>query len=460
MPQTKTLDQRMNIKTIAWPIFVESLLRMSLMTVDVFMLARYSESAVAAVGLTGNFIFFLVITYMIVSSGSAILIGQNLGAKRQEQAQAFAQAGLFLTVALSAFVSIVFFFGSAAVIGLYQLDSVVEQYANNYLIIVGSLSLGMAISILLSTVLRAHGFSKSPMVIQMISGVINAIGNYFALFPPLGIPQTGVTGVAVSTVVSQVFAALACYWVIKQHRIPFSFRASTRFDGKRLKAILKLGLPNAGEGLSYNVAQIVIMFFVAQLGTAALAAVAIAQTLSRFIFVFSMSLGGGSQILASYLVGQSRNDELKAKVNRYWIAGVAVSLLMAVGMYLGRQPIAAFFTTDVATQLAIGWLLLVSLLLEPGRAINLIVISSLKGTGDVLFPVKIGIVSMWGIGVLFAYIFGIHWAWGVAGIWLAVALDEWTRAIIVIVRWQKGYWRGKAQVEAETEPASVVVNEI
>ena len=442
MKITANLDTKMNIRTIVWPIFLESLVRMSLMTVDIFMLARYSDDAVAAVGLTGHFIFFLMLTYMVVSSGSAILIGQNLGAKQYERAQRYAQSGFFLAVVVSVAVSLLFLVGARFFVGLYGLEPQVANYAVQYATVVGSLSIGMALSILFSTVLRAHGYSKSPMTIQMMAGLINVVGNYIALFPPLGLPVTGVVGVAVATVTSQIAASIACLVLIKRHGIDFSIRQSFKPEVVHLKSILKLGIPNAGEGLSYNFAQLTILFFVAQLGTAALAAAAIAQTLSRFMFVFAMSVGNGTQILSSYFVGQGRQSELKARVHKYWVIGVSVSLSVALVMMLARFPIAGFFSDDLATQKLIALLIIVSVFLEPGRAINLIVIQALKGAGDVVFPVKMGILSMWGIGVLFAYLLGIQFALGVAGIWVGVAMDEWVRGIIMIIRWQKEKWVG------------------
>jgi putative MATE family efflux protein len=312
---------------------------------------------------------------------------------------------------------------------------------------VGSLSIGLSLGIFLSTILRAHGYSKSPMVIQMISGVLNVIGNFIALFGFMDIPIYGVLGVAFSTVFSQFFAAIACWFLVRHRNIGFSIRKSFSVDMPRFKAILKLGLPNAGEGLSYNLAQLAIMFFVASLGTAALAAVAIAQTISRFIFVFAMSVGNGSQIMSSYFVGQQRFSELKVNVHRYWQVGVSISLFMALLIAIGRNPMAAYFSSDPETAKLIVALIITSIFLEPARAINLIVISALKGAGDVVFPVKMGILSMWGVGVLFAYLLGIHWSFGVVGIWLGVAMDEWVRAIIMVVRWQKDKWRAFVRVQ-------------
>lgn len=441
-----SLHSRMNIRTIVWPIFVEQLMRMGLLTLDIFMLAQFSDDAVAAVGLTGHFIFFLIVSYMIVSSGSAILIGQHLGADSSLQAQQYAESGVLLALVLSIIIGVLFPIMSPAFIGIYQLDPAVEIFAIQYAAIIGGLSVGFSMSIMFATILRAHGFSKSPMVIQLLAGFINLVGNYIALFPPWGLPQTGLPGVAFATVISQFISAVLCWYVIKLHRIPLSFRQIFRPDFPKLKQILTLGLPNAGETLSYNLAQITIMYFIAQLGTAALAAVAIAQTLSRIIFVFAMAVGNGAQILSSYFIGQGRTQELKRNVHRYWLVGLGVSVIVTVAMIITRESISHLFSEDTLIQNLIGYLIIASLFLESGRAINLIVISALKGAGDVIFPVKVGIVSMWGIGVFLAYLFGLKWGFGVVGVWIAVGLDEWIRGIIMIVRWQNERWLGKSQV--------------
>jgi Na+-driven multidrug efflux pump len=99
----------------------------------------------------------------------------------------------------------------------------------------------------------------------------------------------------------------------------------------------------------------------------------------------------------------------------------------------------------------ISVLLIASILLEPARALNLIVISALKGAGDVLFPVKMGILSMWGVGVLFAYLLGVHWGYGVVGIWFGVAMDEWVRGIIMVVRWQSEKWHKFIKVKSQPQ---------
>ena len=89
-------------------------------------------------------------------------------------------------------------------------------------------------------------------------------------------------------------------------------------------------------------------------------------------------------------------------------------------------------------------LLLVSIFLETGRSVNLVTIPALKGAGDIKFPVMCAMVSMWGISVAGSYLFGIRFGLGLAGIWLASGLDEFTRAILMLFRWKSQKWQTKA----------------
>jgi Na+-driven multidrug efflux pump len=117
-----------------------------------------------------------------------------------------------------------------------------------------------------------------------------------------------------------------------------------------------------------------------------------------------------------------------------------VSVAISSTFYLLHKPILSIFTQDPEVIAIAASLMLASILLEGGRVFNLIFISSLKGAGDVKFPVQIGIVSMWGLGVGLTYLFGIHFGLGVIGAWYAIAADEWARGLIMALRWRSKVW--------------------
>jgi Na+-driven multidrug efflux pump len=89
---------------------------------------------------------------------------------------------------------------------------------------------------------------------------------------------------------------------------------------------------------------------------------------------------------------------------------------------------------------------MVDAFLEPGRNFNLVLINGLRGAGDVIFPVVMAVISMWGLGVLGGYIFGVVLGYGLPGIWLGLLLDEWIRGICMLWIWNSKKWVKKAMV--------------
>jgi Na+-driven multidrug efflux pump len=92
-------------------------------------------------------------------------------------------------------------------------------------------------------------------------------------------------------------------------------------------------------------------------------------------------------------------------------------------------------------------LLICTILLEPGRAFNLIVISSLRAAGDVRFPVMMGIISMWGISIPIAFVLGIHFHLGLIGVWIGFIADEWLRGLFMLWRWRSRKWESASFVK-------------
>jgi len=139
-------------------------------------------------------------------------------------------------------------------------------------------------------------------------------------------------------------------------------------------------------------------------------------------------------------------------------------VLTAGGMVLialGASWLIGLFSHDPAV-IAGGTLLLrISLVLEIGRVFNIVVINSLRATGDARFPVKVGMVLMWLVWVPNSWFLGLQLGWGLVGIWIAMTCDEWLRGIIMYRRWVSRKWlpfaeRSRAAVMRDHVP---LVNE-
>ncbi|MEL4277232.1 MAG: MATE family efflux transporter [Shewanella oneidensis] len=446
----KTLQQRMGIVALTWPIFIETLLQSLLGISDIFMLSHYSDNAVAAVGLTTQLMFFMMVMSMMVSTGASILISQNNGAGRTQQATDIGVASVALSLGLAVVMGAAMFFGAHGIIGLFALEPKVAGYGYDYLLICGSLSIGLVMNIAFAAILRSYGFTRSAMLVTLSTGLMNVLGNYIALYSPFGLPVYGVTGVAISTVTSQMIGALIMLAVIRSKRIPLPMQRLKLLPRSTYWSVMRIGLLNAGEMLSYNVAQMTIIYFISQMGTLSLTAYTYGLNISRFIYCFAVALGQAAQIQTGYYVGKQWFDEITVRVQKYCLVGFIASLAIVLAFYWQRFTIVGWLSENPEVIQLTALLLLGSIALETGRVFNLVIISALKGAGDVAFPVRVGLFSMWGIGVLLAWFFGLHLGYGVLAAWLAVAADEWVRGLIMVHRWRSGRWQRFTRIPPAT----------
>jgi putative MATE family efflux protein len=430
----------MNIVALTWPIFIEVLLRTALNTTDVFMLSGYSDQAVSAVGVITQISFFLIVISMMVSSGTGILIAQYNGASKFAEAAQTGVASILLALVVGFGLSLALFLGAEHFIALFGLEEQVADFGYDYLIISGSMTFNVTLGIVLTTILRSHGYSRSPMMINLIAGVINIAGNYIALYQPFGLPVFGVSGVATATVVSQLIGTLLMIGMVRAKKIELPFATWRDIPNQLYKKIIKIGVMNAGEVLSYNMAQMAIVYFVVQMGTASLAAFTYTQNITRVSFAFALALGQAGQIQTSYFIGKGWSDDILNRVQKYYLVGLAASISIVVSLFIFRYPLIDLFTQDPEIVTLVALLIGGSIFVESGRVSNLIFIAALKGAGDIKFPVQMGILSMWGVAVMFAYLLGIHWGYGILGAWIAIGMDEWLRGIVMIRRWRSKVW--------------------
>ena len=442
-----TDKSRIPLTKLAIPIFIENTIRISLVAIDQFMLYSFSEKAVAALGVVNQLAFFMQIIYLMIAIGASIHISQNLGAGNTHEARMISLASFVMVGITAAVLSIVIVIAAPFILKFYPIEKEVYDYACQFLIIFGGGSIFMALNLVQSNILRSYGHVRDPMIVNAISLVFMIIGNSFCLYGFFGFPILGVRGVASVTVLSQFLVLWIlgiCILVRKDIKLPF--KQIFKVPGDVYKKIASVGIPTAGENLSYNMAQIVIIWFISGMGTFVLAAYSLVMTLSRYVFISSLSIGTGTQIKVGFFVGSRKEDEAYTNLLKYLGLGLSITLSMVILLNIFKGNLISIFTKNDNIITVASSVLLVSIFLETGRNNNLIIIPGLKGAGDVLFPVIVGIISMWGIGVVGAYVIGVVFKLGLVGVWIAIGMDEWTRSIVMFFRWRSGAWRNKRLV--------------
>lgn len=444
------IDEQTSILRLAWPIFIEIFLFMIMGNVDTLMLSGYSDKAVAAVGNANQIANTLIILFNVTGAATGILVTQYLGAGERRglnQVYSLAFYGNFVLALLLGSVMLVF---QTEIFNLVKIPAELVKDTSDYLRITAGFLFIPALYMICSVILKSHGNTKLTMYLAILMNILNVIGNYTSLYGPFGIPVFGVTGVAVSTLVSRLIGFGIMFYVITtKMNASFSLKNLRPFPVDTFKKMIRYGAPSAGEPISYQFSQMVIFTIINSLGTAVITTRMYAQMITYFTFLSSLALAQAAQIIVGHLVGAGKHNEAYKLIVDALKKSWAITMAVAVSFALLRFQIMDIFTDD---PLIIGLgatILLIDIVLEMGRVVNLVVIGGLKAAGDVNFPMYAGIISMWGVSTLGAYIFGIHLGFGLAGIWFAMLLDECLRAVLMIIRWRGGKWRDRLVIDSK-----------
>ncbi|WP_028393848.1 MATE family efflux transporter [Bacillus cihuensis] len=457
--QSSKIQKDLNLFSLTWPIFLEIFLFMLMGIVDTFMLSAISDDAVSGVGAANQYLHIAILILEVIGNGAAIVIAQYIGSRKILEAAKISAIAVVLNLIVGILISIVFVFYSERLMQGLNLSGDILFYAHSYLKIVGGAIFLQAIINSLAAIIRVHGFTKEAMFVSLGMNVIHIIGNYALIFGKFGFPELGVQGAAISSVISRFLALLVFFWLLYQVmevRVKLKYYFSLSWE--YIRKILQIGLPSAFEQIMYQTCQIVFLYYATYLGASSLAARQYATNISMFIYLFAMAIGMGTSIIVGRYVGGNRKDDAYFRVWKSVKWALVVTLSMVMLVILLRKPLMGLFSDDPEIIRMGASVLLLSILLETGRTINIVLINSLRASGDAKYPVLIGAFSMVGMSLPLGYFFVFHLGLGLPGIWLAIAADEWTRACIMFFRWKSRKWEKHALVKQDDIKIEPVVS--
>lgn len=437
-PYMSTTNKRsISIWALTWPIMIEMFLQFMLGTADTLMVSRISDDAVAVTGIANQFFNAIIVLFTLVCSGAGILIAQKLGAGQPADARTIAIMSVTVTAALGVAVSVVLALGTKPIVAALQVPDDIRPLAYTYMAVIGGGMAVTALNLSLSTAVRNTGDTRSPMFISLAMNVIHIALNYAFIFGAFGFPQWGLFGVAVSTVISRLFALVL---QIRLFRHAFGERIALRefavFDWPLFRQVLRIGWPLGINGGSWTLSQLVIFSIIASMGAQQLAARTYMNTLESFAFTVGWSLALAVQIRISHLYGAKAYKEAYYSAYKALAAGIVIVLANTALLLLFRHAVMRWFTADpwiVDTAVALLWL---NLALQPGKMFNMALGQSLSAIGDSKFVMVTALASMWIVSVGLSYALGIHLQWGLYGIYAAMIADEYIRGIWSLVRWR------------------------
>ena len=436
-----------NLISLIIPIFFELLLVTIVGNIDTIMLGYYSDEAVGAIGGITQLLNIQNVIFSFINMATAILTAQFLGAKDYKRVKQVISVSLVLNVLLGLILGGIYLFFWESLLQKINLPGELIGIGKYYFQMVGGLCILQGIILSCGAILKSHGRPTETLIINVGVNILNIIGNAFFIFGWLGMPVLGPTGVGISTVISRGIGCVAAFYMMcKYCNFTFKKKYIKPFPFKIVKNILSIGLPTAGENLAWNVGQLMIVAMVNTMGTTIIASRTYLMLISSFTMTLSIALGQGTAIQVGHLVGAGEIKEVYHKCLKSLKIAFIFAFVTTSLVFLFRKPIMSIFTTNPDILKASLKIFPLMILLEMGRVFNIVIINSLHAAGDIKFPMFMGITCVFSVAVLFSYLFGISLGWGLAGIWLANAMDEWIRGLAMYFRWKSKKWQNKSFV--------------
>ena len=429
------------------PLVIEQLLAVFVGMADSIMVANVGEAAVSGVSLVDNIMILIINIFAALATGGAVVAGQYIG-RKDEKSACKAATQLVWFVSLSAVaIMILVYFGKDIILNQVfgHITAEVKGHADIYLLIVTASIPFIALYNGGAAIFRAMGSSQVSMRVSLLMNAINVTGNAILVF---GL-RIGTAGVAIPTLISRMVAAIVITVLLcNQTRILHIERTlKIRFDGRMIRKILAIGVPNGLENSMFQLGKILVLSLVSTFGTYAIAANAVSNAIALFQILPGMAISLAITTVISQCVGANDYEQvhyyLKKLLAIIYVAMVGTVALIFLALPLILKAYNLSDQTAAAATNIIHFHGISAMIIWP---LSFALPAAYRAAGDAKACMYTSIVSMWIFRIGFSYLVGKYMGLGVFGVWVAMVIDWVVRAICFVIRYFNGKWKHGAIV--------------
>lgn len=425
------------------PLLFGNLFQALYNTVDSIWVGRFIGSeALGAVSVSFPIIFALTAMVMGVTMAATVLVSQYAGAKDEEMISRTVNNSFLILGIAGIVVSLIGIFFSRQILIWINTPNEVLGHAVEYLQYYSAGLLFMFGYNVLSSIMRGLGDSKTPLIFLIIATITNIILDPIFIRGLWFIPEMGIKGVAIATVISQGLSFfLALSYLNNQNHIVKIRLKELKFDRELTLKTLKIGLPTGIQQTIVSLGIVIMTSVINSFGTATVASFGAASRLDQFAHMPAMSIG----LAVSSLTGQNIGAQKKERVHEVYKWGCiftgAIAALFTLFALVAPQLLIKLFS-DEAPVLEIGsrYLRIVGLSYVP-FSLMFVTNGILRGAGDTMPTLVFSVVSLWIVRIPLARYLSAIEALGSDGIWIAMAISSLLSMLMSQVYYASGRWK-------------------
>ena len=443
MEQQQHMFSNRMICSLLIPVVLEQLLNSIMGTADTMMVSNVGSAAISAVSLVDSINVLVIQAFSALAAGGAIICAQYIGQRSKEKANESARQVLFIITAISVAVSLICLVFQKPLLRLIfgSVEPAVMRASEIYFFYTALSFPFIAAYDSAASIFRAQDNTKGPMIISMISNVMNIAGNAVMIW---GF-HMGVAGAALSTLISRIFCAVVVIIQLRKEKegqeIVVRDYFEIRPDWSMIRRILGLGIPSGIENSMFQLGKLAIQSTVSTLGTTAIAAQAMTNILENLNGIAAIGVGVGLMTIVGQCLGAGRQDEAVYYIKKLCVIAEVIIIISCLGVFALTKPITILGgmekeSADMCFHMVM-WITIVKPLVWimafiPGYG--------LRAAGDVKFSMIVSCCTMWACRFCLCVFLIRVMGFGPMGVWIGMFADWTLRGIIFTWRFHSRKW--------------------
>ena len=432
---------------LALPVILTNLLTTLVNIVDVFMVGRIGSVEIAAVGMANSVRLVVLVVILSVTAGSMALAAQAKGARDPVRLSFVTRQTLSLTVLIAAVLSLVGWFISEPVLTFLNSggDPRAVELGASYLKLLFLGTIFLTLNFAMRSLMQGAGDTVTPLYLSGSVNVLNIFFNYLFIFGPGPLPELGVTGAALGTLLARFIGMIAGFVIFYSGKNVIKLLPGSYLPNWQMfRDILAIGVPSGLQGLVRTTGQLLVIRIVTatSAGTFGAAALAIGLQVESLAFMPGLAINVAATSLVGQSLGRWQPEEARSRGNAAIGLGVLVMCVIGVPLVIfAPQLVTLFDPSAQPTVVSAGtsYIRIQSVGLAT-LAVAMVTNGALRGAGDTR-PGLIGnLLGRWFTVVPLAYLLAIVLDFGVEGVWIALVTGTAISGLYVFIRWRGSRW--------------------
>ncbi len=435
--QDRELSRREKM-SVVWNLSVPAILAqvtsILMQYIDAAMVGGLGAQASASIGVVSTSTWLLGSMCTSLSVGFAVQTAHQIGAGDERRARKVMKNGLTAAILFSLILMSCGIAVSSHLPVWLGAEPAIWYDASGYFFVYACSLPAVQLNSIAGYMLQCSGDMRTP-------GLLNALMcGEDVIFNMIFISRYGVTGAAIGTALAQAVTAFLMLWRLCACSPALKLRRGESWKPEKeiFARAVKISIPMGLENLAMCGAQIASTKIIAPLGSVAIAANSFAVTAESLCYMPGYGIGSAATTLIGQSLGAGKKKLAKSFALISVLMGCTVMTACGVLMYFLCPAIFAMLTPDPQVRALGVSVLRIELFAEPLYAASIVSSGALRGAGDTLIPSILNLISMWGVRLTLAVILVSRI--GLAGAWIAMAIELCVRGILLFVRLLRGKW--------------------